>query len=282
MLGRKKRIQKKYKVSLCSIFKNEACYLKEWINFHVLIGIEHFYLYNNFSEDNYYEVLKPFIEDGIVTLIDWPVHQGQCSAYIDCIAKHKNESEWIGFIDLDEFIVLNSYEDIYSFLLQFQEKYPTVVIYWKIFGSSGFVDRDRKQLVTESFYLAWRKHSDIGKYFFNTLYDFDSNFKYNKIIVHTMWGKKGFMNVPPVDCFYNILVGTVHPKGKPVFPIQINHYFTKSLNEYIEKSRRGDAVFKTNPRDMEYFYEHDNPSTVPDYSAYKYLKKLKGINDEKY
>ena len=42
----------KYKVSICAIFKNEAKYLREWIEFHKIVGVEHFYLYNNFSTDD--------------------------------------------------------------------------------------------------------------------------------------------------------------------------------------------------------------------------------------
>ena len=46
---------KSYNVSACAIFQNEAPYLKEWIEYHRLIGVEHFYLYNNGSTDNYDE-----------------------------------------------------------------------------------------------------------------------------------------------------------------------------------------------------------------------------------
>ncbi len=34
-------------MSLCAIFKDEADYLREWIEFHRIVGVEHFYLYNN-------------------------------------------------------------------------------------------------------------------------------------------------------------------------------------------------------------------------------------------
>ena len=39
--------EKKYKLSICAIFKNEANYLKEWIEYHRMVGVEHFYLYNS-------------------------------------------------------------------------------------------------------------------------------------------------------------------------------------------------------------------------------------------
>ncbi len=36
------------------------------------MGAKHFYLYNNLSQDNYLEVLQPYIESGDVELIEWP------------------------------------------------------------------------------------------------------------------------------------------------------------------------------------------------------------------
>ena len=68
---------KKYKVAICAIFKNEALYLKEWIEYHKIVGVEHFYLYNNNSEDNYEAILAPYIQDGTVTLTQWTQNQAQ-------------------------------------------------------------------------------------------------------------------------------------------------------------------------------------------------------------
>jgi len=46
-------------LSICTIFKNEARYLREWIEFHRLVGVDHFYLYENRSEDDFAPVLAP-------------------------------------------------------------------------------------------------------------------------------------------------------------------------------------------------------------------------------
>ena len=108
--------EKKYDVVVGAIFKNEAKYLKEWIEFNRIVGVQHFYMYNNFSDDNYMEVLEPYIQEGIVDLIDWPVKQGQISAYKDCYDKHRKDAKWIGFIDIDEYIVPNKMDSIYDFL----------------------------------------------------------------------------------------------------------------------------------------------------------------------
>lgn len=143
----------KYNVSVCAIFKDEAKYLREWIEFHKIVGIEHFYLYNNFSTDDYLSVLTPYIDSGLVTLIDWPVMQGQMSAYRNCVERFQNETQWIGFIDIDEFVCPNSFDKIGDFLEQFKKR-PIVIIYWRYFGSSGILERDELQ--------AYLKENEIG------------------------------------------------------------------------------------------------------------------------
>ena len=54
------------------IYRNEAPYLAEWLEFHRLVGVERFYLYDNESEDDHLEVLAPYIEEGIVEVHEWP------------------------------------------------------------------------------------------------------------------------------------------------------------------------------------------------------------------
>jgi hypothetical protein len=92
-------------LAICAVFKNEAPYLDEWVRFHKAQGVEHFYLYNNFSDDNFEEVLKP--HQAYITITPWPVlfaEWGQLRAYVDCIERHRKEHRWITVIDIDEFI----------------------------------------------------------------------------------------------------------------------------------------------------------------------------------
>ena len=46
----------------------------------------------------------PYIEDGTVELNDWPLFPGQVQAYNDCIERHREDSRWIAFVDIDEFL----------------------------------------------------------------------------------------------------------------------------------------------------------------------------------
>lgn len=273
----KKSCEKKYKVAICAIFRDEARTLKEWIEYHLIVGVEHFYLYNNFSEDNYLEIVNPYIEKGIITLVDWPYTKAQMQAYEHCVENYKDESQWIGFVDLDEFVVPNKqFDTIFQFLKKFNNR-PLVVIYWKYFGSSGLIDRNRNNLVCEDFTKCWYKFADIGKYFFNTDYDYETKEKYEKGMMHWRWCSYKKSCLPPVNIFNNVILFGIN-KIKKDMPIQINHYLLKSYREYKEiKAKRGGGVHDIQKgfHDDEYFYTHDSLCTSEDFSIYKYLIKLK-------
>ena len=68
-------------LSVCTLYKDEARYLPEWLEFHRLVGVERFFLYNNNSTDNHMEVLAPYIEEGTVVQRDWPLFPGQYDAF---------------------------------------------------------------------------------------------------------------------------------------------------------------------------------------------------------
>ena len=273
----------KYNASICAIFRDEALYLKEWIEFNRLVGVEHFYLYNNFSKDHYLDVLQPYIDSGIVSLKDWPVKQGQMSAYQDFFDTHAHETKWVGLIDIDEFVIPNKHNNIYDFLKGFENR-PSVIIYWKVMGSGGKLSRSLDGLVTEDLVIGHRKYVDIGKCFFNTKYEYTPNYKRNGHM-HFMWAKcKGIM-LPPVNVFDRICSYGVNPVPNDDMPVQINHYLIKTYQEYFDKkAKRGGGVHDISMHNVDYYYRNEMKSQKADYSAYKYLVKLKlsmGISDKK-
>lgn len=77
--------EKPYTFSICATFKDEANYLKEWIEYHLLVGVDHFFLYNLESTDEYEKVLAPYIQQDIVTLFNW---------YNWNLTREENAYEW--------------------------------------------------------------------------------------------------------------------------------------------------------------------------------------------
>ena len=70
----------------------------------MLAGVEHFYLYNNESSDNYKEVLAPYVEKNLVTLTEFPGKMMQMPAYDDAIDKYRFNCRYMAFIDINEFV----------------------------------------------------------------------------------------------------------------------------------------------------------------------------------
>ena len=95
-------------IALAAIVKNEAHYLAEWIEFHLLLGVRHVFLYDNGSTDNSPEVLAPYIRDQLVTIIPWVNFSGslnpQALAYNHALTNFGPDFAWMAFIDVDEFL----------------------------------------------------------------------------------------------------------------------------------------------------------------------------------
>lgn len=128
-------------LAITCISKNEGPYLKEWIEYHKIVGVERFYFYDNESDDNTKDILQPYIKDGTVVYHFLPNNpitklKNQDSAYNDSIFKYRDRTKWMAFIDIDEFIVPVEKNTIPEFLSDY-EQYPGVVINWMCFDSNG-------------------------------------------------------------------------------------------------------------------------------------------------
>jgi hypothetical protein len=138
-------------LAVATIFKNEAPYLREWIEFHRLVGIERFYLYDNGSDDGSRAVLEPYRRAGTVVITDWPWHPGQISAYTHCAHTYADDAAWIAFIDIDEFFFAPDGQDLRVVLAEFDRpEIGGIGVNYADFGTSGHLTRP-SSLVIESY-----------------------------------------------------------------------------------------------------------------------------------
>jgi hypothetical protein len=124
-------------VALCCRIRDEARYLAEFVEYYLAAGVSHLFFYEKLSQDNFREVLAAYIERGLVTLLaDWPNVPVSPSAEKDCVLKGIGRFQWIGFIDADEFVVIEDGRSIGEFLADFRDC-PAVALHWYMFGSNG-------------------------------------------------------------------------------------------------------------------------------------------------
>jgi glycosyltransferase involved in cell wall biosynthesis len=135
--------------AICAVFRDEARYLAEWVEFHRLVGFEHFFLYDDRSGDAGRDVLASYIAEGLLTLADCAIpiaSGGQGWAYDDAIERARGRFRWLAFIDIDEFLFSPSDQALPEVLASF-EHYPGVLVNWQVYGSSGLQDRSDGLLI---------------------------------------------------------------------------------------------------------------------------------------
>jgi hypothetical protein len=209
-------------LSIVAIYRDEAPYLREWIEFHRIVGVERFFLYDNFSLDDHREQLAPYIDQGMVVLHEWPVFPGQLPAYDDALRRHGHESRWIAFIDLDEFLFSPTLKPLPEILHEF-EQHPGVMVNWAVFGSSGHLTQP-SGLVTENY--LWRLKTPEGPQQSKTVLDPTRADHCGG--AHFFFYREGAGSA--VDELHRPV-----PYGRTPLPaadlLRVNHYYTKSIEE---------------------------------------------------
>ena len=268
---RKNLKKKQHYFSVCAIFKDEERNLKEWIEYHLIVGVEHFYLYNNNSTDNYLAILSPYLKNGLVTLIDWKENYSQTKAYENCYAKYGNETTWLGFIDLDEFICPKYEEDVKK-ILQRYEGYPALFLYWKMFGTAGIMKRNDSKLLIEQFTTCWEHLDGTGKYIVCT------DFYVRRLNVHSASFHKGRVKFTMVNEYKKWILFPQIYMAPVKNTIWINHYWSKSFEEYRIKMNKPSSAKKEDEafrRSLQFFYQHEKNNISEDKTIFRFITKLK-------
>lgn len=241
-----------YKLSVGAIFKNEEHSLKEWIEHYLQHGVEHFYLINDNSNDNYLEKIQYYIDKNIVTLYhaDFHIYTGrQKDMYNTYILPNIKDSKWLIIVDLDEFIWSPVNKDLNVMLAQCSN-FGQIQVNHTLFGSNGHItqpDSIVKCFTKRSSFLDTKLPVGNFKYFVNTTFDFTS-----LNVHHATFAIDEYHN--DINVFINL--------GQNNF--RLNHYCCQSLTFWTNiKCTRGDAD-NYKERKIDEFYTY-NLNDVEDY-----------------
>lgn len=236
--------------AVCAVFQNEGPYLKEWIEFHKLVGAQRFYLYNNLSTDNFEEILTPYIESGDVVLIDWPYKQKpgdrswmpiQWRAHTDCVKQaRKDKVRWIAFMDLDEYLFPVEGELMIDTLSKFERKgIGGIAVNWQLYGTSFVKNLPKDQLMIEVLrYKARRTYHENSQSKAVVRPKYTTSCRDS----HTMHYVKGYRCITEKG---ERVTGLRTPSVS-VKKLRINHYWTRDENYFFNTKiqRRREHVHK--------------------------------------
>ena len=203
-------------LSVVAVLKDEAKNLREWLDFHIDVGVDHFYLYDNGSTDGTKIICESYDN---VTYTYNTMDMCQMACYYNALTAYRDQSKWMAFIDLDEFLFSPS-EDLKECLKDF-EQFPGIAVNEVFFGSNGHETRPSGGVLRNY----TKREKEINKHIKSivqppfTLCSADNP--------HSFWYKQG---------------GAVNEKKEPcpgpfnepasVDRLRINHYWVKSKEEY--------------------------------------------------
>ena len=218
-------------LSLCLICKDENDYLFEWLDYHILMGVDFFYIYDNGSQISLRETLIVYIERGWVTVVDIQGEAMQLFAYDHCLQTFGAKTFWLGFIDTDEFLIPKTTLDLKE-LLKDYETYGGLAVSSLFFGSNGHQEHPEE--------------GQIASYTRRT----HETFKENELVKSIVQPSRVLMPSSPHDFAYKENNWCVNESFLRVdnqrFPnrtakIQLNHYYCRSYAEIILKLNRGNS-----------------------------------------
>lgn len=227
----------KYEIAICCIAKNEDQFLVEWIEYHMKIGVSRFYIYDNESTVPISTTLASYIERGIVKVEFIAGKKMQVTVHKHCIANYGSQCQWIAFIDVDEFIVpKTSTGNLVEFLKPYQ-KYGGLGIHWLVFGANGHLKRPQGSQI-ESYTRRSLKTHGINQHIKTIVQP-----RHVKWVPHDPHHFKYKFGKYCVNENFERLDGatSTHTSNK----IQLNHYFSRSQEDFRLKVARGRADSNT-------------------------------------
>lgn len=220
------------KIALVCIAKDEDNYIEEWLDYHLKLGFDKVYVYCN---DWDWKVPEKY--GNKVEAIEFNGLKQQIPAYDDFIQKHYNEYNFAAFTDIDEYIVLKQANNIKQAMYSYRDV-ACLRIPIRTFGNNGLdVVTDNNYSVIDRFIKARTIYESIGKNIIN----FDLLGKSRKFIDENWFSRMPCTNPSRTmtwNGYYNYFI---NDEGGENEPIELNHYITKTWEEYVSRKKNTDA-----------------------------------------
>lgn len=263
------------KVCICTVGKKENKYIREFVEYYKNYGVDQIFLYDNNDQEGerFENIINDYINNGFVKIYNWRgKKRQQLNVFNHCYINNYKKFDWFIFYDIDEYLNLKHYSNIKDFL------------------------NEKKFVNCQVIFLNWIIHTD------NDLILYENKSLYERFpIIEPNSRKHRKSNFSPVKSILrghipNITINCLHkinsklkscngfglkPKLKNIYYMEpdfdsfyIDHFYFKSLEEFIEKLNRGSA-------------KYDNDLHIKKFKIYRYfimnkitLNKIKYIENK--
>ncbi len=263
-----------YELSILAMFRDESNYLKEWVDYHRLVGVQHFWLYNDHSTDNWESVLQPYIDEGVVNVITWTGEGGfkeQLTIYKEGIVNARGKTKWLAIIDIDEFILpMHPKEQtVLESLDKHYQNASAVFLNWRNFGTGKITLREGESLLQRLTACSLPEHpnNNVGK----------SIIRPECMNLEAPWSPH-HVSLNPGLSYYN---GSGRPFDEKIFSIfipnthrylRINHYVLR--DEYFFQNYRYPRKIKMGEPPHLLMEHYQSFSRTKDFAIQRFVEKL--------
>lgn len=258
------------KYCILTVIKNEHEYLDEWIRYHLDLGIDHIFIFEDIDSDSHKEICDKYGDkvslDCILNILDeknkekaielkqtrkWNAQHIYFRLGLMFIKKnHNNVYDWCFVIDTDEFITLEDENTDLKNVLSLYKDYDAFVMQWKVYGANGLINKPDYNnggvldIYTEE---AKGKVPDTKDSFIKTCHNLNT---YKDEFFHNQHHPSNISNW----CNTNFIKDKFNHSYDNIY---LRHYMTKSWEEYVWKrkvrgfvwggARNFDLFFRINP-----------------------------------
>jgi len=227
----------KQAAAICAVQKWGLLYIDEWIDYHIALGFQTIFIYDNSDDFELKDWFSKKYPNGTdrVKIFHWPGLGQQMPSYNKCIRdiQQQQSHSWIAFIDIDEFLVIKDTSK-YPFIMDLLNSIPRYVgglaVTWQMFDWNNQTRYEAQPLSLRFNRFTKNLHvKTVART--NRLRDKMENAHYVEYVNKTF---------KTVDTNGDIVEGPFNER-MPTNVLAVNHFAHKSLEEYKLRCVRGRA-----------------------------------------
>ena len=228
-------------IAICAMIKDEHKYLKEWIDYHLSIGVTSIYLYEDVESLSHKDICCQYENVYLFCITDLLFVYGehtnkQLNLYNRCLEKYANQIDYVFFIDLDEFVTFKQGVTIKDWVNTCSEQ-GAILLRWKMYGANGLVNNPNNKVL------------DV---FTKPV----PNYTGRCLDYKTFTKVKGAKEPNIMRCHHRHI--SAEPTKIDSSRWRLNHYITKSWEEWCERIlKRGQIVKDFRKLDDFFLYNPD-------------------------
>lgn len=251
---------------ILTVIKDEQEYLDEWIKYHLDLGVDHIFIFEDVDSTSHIEICDKYKRrvtlNSVLSILNkedrdkalelnltkkWNAQHLYFKNGLKYIKERfKNVYDWCFIIDVDEFITFEKEDTKLTDIFNLFDEYDAFIMQWKCYGANGYVnkpDYSVKGVVDTYTSEITGKISDTSDSFIKTCHNlkrYKDEFFHNQ---HLQSSKSNWCNTD--------FKKDIRPCYKHIY---LKHFITKSWEEYVWKMKERGFIWGGR-RDYDFFFK---------------------------